>query len=101
MLPDPVAAGELQDEIAVKAASGAEVDVLDLSVMTQPGRTGSRLEALLAARRRLTLQKKSEPFATLEAPRFRLGLELVKGACHAGEAEFAQHVDGLHHAEAR
>jgi len=94
MLPDPVASGELQEQIAVKAAGGAEVDVLDLGVMAEPCRAGCRLEALLAARRRLALQKKSEPFAMLEAPRFRLGLELVIGARHAGEAEFARHVDG-------
>ena len=30
----------------------------------------------------------------LEAPRFGLSLELVIGACHAGEAELAEHVDG-------
>ena len=93
MVPDPVAAGELQEQIAVEAAGGAEVDVLDLGVMAEPGGTGSRLEALLAARRRLALKKESEPFAMLEAPHFRLGLEFVIGACHAGEAEFAQHVD--------
>lgn len=57
MLPDPVAAGELEKQIAVEAAGGAEVDVLDLGVMTEPGGTGSRLEALLAARRRLALKK--------------------------------------------
>ena len=50
MMPDPVAAGELQEQIAVEAAGGAEVDVLDLGVMAEPGGTGSRLEALLAAR---------------------------------------------------
>ena len=89
MLPDPVAAGELQEQITVKATGSAEVDVLDLSVMAQPCRAGSRLEALLAAHGCLALQKKSEPFAMLETPHFWLGLKLVIGACHAGEAEFA------------
>lgn len=46
-LPDPVAAGELQEEIAIEAAGGAEVDILDLGVMAQLCGTGSRLEALL------------------------------------------------------
>lgn len=84
MVPDPVAAGELQEQIAVEATGGAKVDVLHLGVMAEPGGTSSRLETLLAARRRLALQKKSEPFAMFETPRFRLSLELVIGACQKG-----------------
>ena len=41
-----------------------------------------------------TLKKKSEPFAKLEAPHFRLSLEFVIGARHACQAEFTQQVDG-------
>ena len=57
MVPDPVAAGELQEQIAVEATGGAKVDVLDLGVMAEPGGTSSRLETLLAARRCLPLKK--------------------------------------------
>src|SRR5690606_34094553 len=42
MVPDPVAAGELQEQIAVEAAGGAEVDVLDLGVMAEPGTPARR-----------------------------------------------------------
>ena len=63
MVPDPVAAGELQEQIAVEAAGGAEVDVLDLGIMAQFCGTCPGLEALLAARRRLAcwFPRRSEP----------------------------------------
>ncbi|MNL47523.1 hypothetical protein D3C87_1703160 [compost metagenome] len=82
-LPDPVAAGQLHEEIAVEAAGGAEVDILDLGVVAQLGGAGSRLEALLAAGGRLAFEKQGKPFAMLEASGFRLHLEFLIGACHA------------------
>ena len=42
MVPDPVASGEPQEQITIEAAGGAEVDILDLGVMAEPGGTGSR-----------------------------------------------------------
>lgn len=92
--PDPVAVGELQEEIAIEAAGGAEVDVLDLGVMAQPRGARSRLEALLPARGRLAFEQQRKPFAMLEVSRFRLRLEFLIGAGHVCQAEVAQHVDG-------
>ena len=63
---DPVAAGELQEQRAVEAAGGAEVDVLDLRGMAQPGGAGAALEPLLPAQRRLPLEQEGEPFGMLE-----------------------------------
>ena len=56
-LADPVAAGELEEQRAVKAALGTEVDIFDLRIMSQPGRTGPGLEAFLAAKRRFLLEQ--------------------------------------------
>lgn len=52
-LADEVAAGELEEEVAVETARGAEVDILDLGVMAQPGGAGTGLETLLTAGRHL------------------------------------------------
>lgn len=54
----PVATRQLEEEIAVEAAGGVEVDVLDLGVTVQFCGARPRLEALLAARRHLPLEQK-------------------------------------------
>lgn len=94
MLPDPITAGELQEQVAIEAAGGAEVDVLDLGVMAELRGTGPCLEALLTARGRFPFEQDREPFTVLELSRLRLRLEFVIRVRHAGEAELAQHVDG-------
>ncbi|MDQ0138054.1 alpha-D-ribose 1-methylphosphonate 5-triphosphate synthase subunit PhnG [Neorhizobium galegae] len=47
-LPDPVAGGKLEEEVAIETARCSEIGILDLGVMAQPGGTGSGFEALLA-----------------------------------------------------
>jgi hypothetical protein len=93
-LPDPVTSAELRKEIAIEATGGSEVNVLKLGVVADVCGPSPGLEALLAACGGLSLKKKREPFAVLEVPDFRLRVEFLIGACHAGKAEIAQHVDG-------
>jgi hypothetical protein len=90
----PVAACELEEERAVEASLGAEVDVLDLRVMTQPGGAGTSLKALLAPHRCFLLEQDGEPFAMIEGAGFRLGSEILEGFGHAVQAEVAHHVEG-------
>lgn len=86
-LADPVASGELQEEIAIEPTGGAEVNVLELGVVAEVCGPGPGLEALLTACGGLLLKKKSEPFAVLEVPGFRLRVEFLIGACHVGKAK--------------
>ena len=90
----PVAARELEEERAVETTLGAEVGVLDLRVMTQPGGAGTSLEALLAPQRRFMLEQDGEPFAMIEGAGFRLGGEILKALGHAVQSEVAQYVEG-------
>ena len=93
-LPDPVAARELEKERSVEAARGTEVYIFDLCVMAQPGRAGTCLEALLAARCRFVLEQDGEPFPVIEGTRLCLRVEILEGSGHAVQAEVAQHAEG-------
>ena len=69
MLTDPFAGRKLEEEGAVKAAVGAEVDVLDNGRLAQPGLTQAAGEPLVLAAGRLAIDEQPEPvFATEFAP---------------------------------
>ena len=94
VLSDPVAGGELEEERAVEAAIGPEIDILDLRVMAQPGSPGAGLEALQASQRRFAIEQDGKPLAVTESAGFRLGFEVLKALGHAVQAEFTELVEG-------
>ena len=91
---DEVAASELEEEPAIKAADGPEVGVFDLGVVAQSGGTGSGLEALLTTLRGLAFEQEREPVAVLECTGFGLRVEVLEAPCHSVKAEFVQEVEG-------
>ena len=97
---DPVAGGEPEEQGPIQAAMAAVVDVLDACGVTQAGRTGAGLEALLAARRRLVLEQQTEPLGVVERTGLRVGLERLEPRRHAAQAEVVQEIEsgmGQHH----
>jgi hypothetical protein len=74
MVTDPFAARKLEEESAVEAAVGAEVDVLDDGRLAQPGLAQAAGEPLVLAAGRFAVNEQPEPksatcvFAKTEAP---------------------------------
>src|SRR5437764_6868429 len=94
MLTDPFAGRKLEEEGAVKAAVGAEVDVLDNGRLAQPGLTQAAGEPLVLAAGRLAIDEQPEPILATEFAGIRGILQLEKGIGHGSEAERAQALDG-------
>ncbi len=95
MVTDPVGAGQAQDDGAIQAPWGAEVEVLDggreaeLGLSQQPGETP------ILADRSLALDEEGEAVLEGEALDIGHGLLFIECIGHAGEAEFAELGEGL------
>src|SRR5215813_12622579 len=94
MLPDPLAAGQLEEESTVEAAVGAEVDVLDNCRLAQPGLTQPAGKTLVLAAGRLAIDEQPKPIFATEFAGIGGVLQLDKGISHGSEAERAQALDG-------
>ena len=91
MLSEPVAAGKRHEQVAIEAASGPKVGILDLCIMAQLGGPGTGFEALLSAHGGLPFEQYGKPFSMLKTAGFGLCVKLLEGCGHAVKAEFAQH----------
>jgi hypothetical protein len=89
-LTDPVAAGQLEEEPAIKSSRSPEVDVLDMSIMAQASRPGPALKPLLTAQRCLPLKKKRQPVAMLQSTSLGLGVQILEGGGHAVKTKVGQ-----------
>ena len=94
MLPDPLAAGQLEEESTVEAAVGAEVDVLDNCRLAQPGLTQPAGKTLVLAAGRLAIDEQPKPIFATEFAGIGSVLQFDKGISHGSEAERAQPLDG-------
>src|SRR5262245_23328799 len=94
MLPDPLAAGQLEEESTVEAAVGAEVDVLDNCRLAQPGLTQPAGKTLVLAAGRLAIDEQPKPIFATEFAGIGSILQFDKGISHGSEAERAQAFDG-------
>jgi len=77
VLADPVAAGERHEQIAVEAAGGTKVGILDLRIMGKLGSPGAGFEMLLAAHGGFAFEQDGKPFSMLKTARFGLCVELL------------------------
>jgi hypothetical protein len=94
MLTDPLAGRKPEEEGAVEAAVGAEIDVLDDGRLAQPGLSQAAGEPLVLAAGRLAIDEQSEPILATEFAGIGGVVQLEKGISHGGEAERAQALDG-------
>src|SRR5947209_13245363 len=94
MLTDPFAGRKLEKEGAVKAAVGAEVDVLDNGRLAQPGVAQAAGKTLVLAAGRLAIDEQPKPVFATEFAGIGSVLQLEKGISHRSQAERAQALDG-------
>ena len=59
---DPAACGEFLEQRAIETARGAVVDILDRSLMAQPGIAQASEQAPVAAIADLLIEQQSKPF---------------------------------------
>ena len=72
----------------------AVIDVLDAGAMTQAGRAGAGLEALLAPQGRLVLEQQAQPLGVIERTRLGVGGDLLVALGHAVQAERVEEIKG-------
>ena len=68
---DPAACGEFLEQRAIETARGAVVDILDRSLMAQPGIAQASEQASVAAIADLLIEQQSEPFGMGQRSGFR------------------------------
>jgi hypothetical protein len=86
-LADEVAAGELEEESAIKAAGSPIIDILNACVVAQPCGPGASLKALLPAKRYLVFEQQTEPFGVFERARIGDLFEFLEALRHPVEAK--------------
>jgi hypothetical protein len=87
---DPASLGELVEQRAVETARGFVIDVLDGSLMTQPGVT----QAPVMAPGGFAIEQQGEPFGMAQRRGFAGCFDLAEGLGHAVEAELTEQVEG-------
>ena len=97
MLPDPVAAGELQEEGAIEAALHAKVDVFDTGGVAEPGDLEEPGEPPILAGELLPLEDEGEAILEGESGHIRDAGLFLEGLGHTGEAKGMQERERLLH----
>ena len=90
---DPLAVGEILEERAVEAASGAIVDVLDGGSLPELGTGQAARKAAIVAGGDLAIDEEPEPIGVWHLDRLGIVLQFDEGIGHGGKAEGAQAVD--------
>src|SRR5260370_36983386 len=80
---DPAACGEFLEQRAIETARGAVVDILDRSLMAQPGIAQASEQASVAAIDDLLIEQQAEPFGLGQRCGFTGWLDLTGGLRHA------------------
>ena len=93
MRVDPLAAGELVEQRAVKPARDTVIDVLDDGMMAQPGIAQPGGKALVAAMGNLAIDEETEPIGMGQGCPLAGGFEFGEGLGHAGKPEFGELVE--------
>lgn len=87
---DPLAVDELVEQGAVEAAWGSVIDVLDDSMMAQPGITQPGGKALVATIANFAIDEQAEPIGMAEGRSFAGGFEFDESLGHAGKPELGE-----------
>jgi hypothetical protein len=87
VLTHPLAGGQAEHELAIKAASGAEVDVFHGSGLAKPGTFEAGAQPLVVAHGLFAVDEEAETFLKGESGGRRGGELLPQGGSHAVEPE--------------
>lgn len=90
---DPAACGEFLEQRAIETARGAVVDILDRSLMAQPGIAQASEQAPIAAIADLLIEQQAEPFGMGQRCGFSGCFDLTEGLGHAVESELMKQVE--------
>ncbi len=91
---DPIADHELLEELAIEAARGAVIDVLDQRLLAQPGIAEPGGEFLVVPVGHFPVEQESQPFRMGECRGLGGGLGLAEGFGHAEQPELIELVEG-------
>ena len=91
---DPAAGGEFLEQRAIEAARGAVVDVLDRSLMAQPGIAQASEQASVTPIADLLIEQQGEPFGMGERGGLSGCFDLSEGLGHAVESELMKQIEG-------
>ena len=91
---DPAACGEFLEQRAIETARGAVVDILDRSLMTQPGIAQASEQAPIAAIADLLIEQQAEPFGMGQRCGFSGCFDLTEGLGHAVKAKLMELIEG-------
>ncbi len=92
---DPAGLGQAEDDGAVEAAWGPEVDLLHADALAQLGRLQAQLEPPVITRLGLAVDEQAEPLLEAELQVLALLELLAHGLDHARQAHRLQLVEGL------
>ena len=90
---DPAARGEFLEQRAIETARGAVVDILDRSLMAQPGIAQASEQASVAAIADLLIEQQAEPFGMGQRCGFTGCFDLTEGLGHAVESELMKKIE--------
>ena len=90
---DPAAGGEFLEQRAIEAARGAVIDVLDRSLMAQPGIAQASEQAPVTPIAGLLIEQQGEPFGMSERGGFSGCFDLTEGLSHAVEPELMKEIE--------
>lgn len=97
MLPDPVAAGEPEEERAIQPAFDTEVHILDTGRVPKARELQQSRQAPIVARELLAFQQERKAVVEREARDVGDAALLLQRGGHAGEAERVQEINRLLH----
>ena len=91
---DPAACGEFLEQRAIETARGAVVDILDRSLMAQPGIAQASEQASVTPIADLLIEQQGEPFGMSQRCGFIGCFDLTEGLGHAVESELMKEIEG-------
>ena len=91
---DPAARSEFLEQRAIEAARGAVIDILDRSLMAQPGITQTSEQAPVTPIADLLIEQQGEPFGMGERGGLSGCFDLSEGLGHAVESELMKQIEG-------
>ncbi len=91
---DPLTLDQLLEQSPIEAAGTPVIDILDCSVMAQPGMAQPCAQPLVTSDGDLAVEQKTEPFGVTEAGGFGIGVQLGERAGHACKTELVDLIEG-------
>ena len=91
---DPAAGGEFLEQGAIETARGAVIDILDGSLMAEPGVAQAGEQAPVPPIADLAIEQQGEPFGVGQRGGLTGCFDLAEGHGHAVEPELMKQIEG-------